>query len=449
MMMRESLGSFLSRSVPRLVIVCALGGASAACSSDTLRFGNDPFSNPFSSSQPSGQDTTGSVSPAPLRAPVAPVQAQPLGAPVSSAPLPPPAASVAPRMAAAPISAAPLSGPAVAVPKGWSSQGGSTIALGNNETLGTLANRYGVPEAALRAVNGLPAKGQPAAGSRVIIPVYNAVGSAEAAPAAAPHQQVRAAQVAPAPAPIVSPPGGAHRMQLVKGAQATHGAEMAAAPQPAPIVAPARVAAVTPAKLPAPAPAAAKLAPQPKAAVAAAPIAPAPKVQTAAVANPAAVEQPRVAAAQPMKAPEAPAAEPANTGSTTAAAQSSDASEFRWPAKGRVIAGFNGKGGAGNDGINISLPEGTPVKAAEGGVVAYAGNELKGYGNLVLIRHPNGWVSAYAHNGDLKVKRGDQVARGQTIATSGQSGNVNSPQLHFELRKGSTPVDPMPHLSGL
>jgi murein DD-endopeptidase MepM/ murein hydrolase activator NlpD len=87
------------------------------------------------------------------------------------------------------------------------------------------------------------------------------------------------------------------------------------------------------------------------------------------------------------------------------------------------------------------------VKAAEGGVVAYAGNVLKGYGNLVLIRHPDGWVSAYAHNGDIKVKRGDTVARGQTVAVSGQSGNVSSPQLHFELRKGSTPVDPMPHLS--
>ena len=128
-------------------------------------------------------------------------------------------------------------------------------------------------------------------------------------------------------------------------------------------------------------------------------------------------------------------------------AEVTGATEFRWPAKGRVIAGFGGKGG-GNDGINIALPEGTPVKAAEGGVVAYAGNELKGYGNLVLIRHPDGWVSAYAHNGDLKVKRGEQVARGQTIAISGQSGNVSSPQLHFELRKGSTPVDPMPHLSG-
>jgi murein DD-endopeptidase MepM/ murein hydrolase activator NlpD len=120
--------------------------------------------------------------------------------------------------------------------------------------------------------------------------------------------------------------------------------------------------------------------------------------------------------------------------------------EFRWPARGRIIQGFTS---GGNDGINIAVPEGTQVKAAEGGVVAYAGNELKGYGNLVLIRHPNGFVSAYAHNGELDVKRGDQVKRGQTIAKSGQSGNVGSPQLHFELRKGSTPVDPTRYLAGL
>ena len=121
------------------------------------------------------------------------------------------------------------------------------------------------------------------------------------------------------------------------------------------------------------------------------------------------------------------------------------AADFRWPARGRVISGFSGKGG--NEGINIAVPEGTPVKSAGDGVVAYSGNELKGYGNLVLIRHDNGYVSAYAHNGDISVKRGERVNRGQVIATSGQSGNVSSPQLHFEIRKGSTPVDPMPYLT--
>ena len=95
------------------------------------------------------------------------------------------------------------------------------------------------------------------------------------------------------------------------------------------------------------------------------------------------------------------------------------------------------------------MPEGTQVKAAENGKVVYAGAELKGYGNLVLIQHPNGFVSAYANNGSVSVKRGDVVKRGQTIALSGQTGNVASPQLHFELRKGQKPVDPTRYLAGL
>ena len=99
-----------------------------------------------------------------------------------------------------------------------------------------------------------------------------------------------------------------------------------------------------------------------------------------------------------------------------------------------------------NDGINVSVPEGTPIKAAEDGVVAYAGNELKSYGNLVLVRHSNGYVTAYAHASEIMVKRDDPVKRGQIIAKAGQTGNVAAPQLHFEIRKGSTPVDPTPFL---
>ncbi len=122
---------------------------------------------------------------------------------------------------------------------------------------------------------------------------------------------------------------------------------------------------------------------------------------------------------------------------------------FRWPVHGRIISGFGLKSnGTQNDGINVAVPEGTPVKATDDGVVAYAGNELKGYGNLVLIRHANGYVSAYANASKLFVKRGESVRRGQVIAHAGQTGNVNSPQLHFEIRKGSTPVDPKKYLDG-
>jgi murein DD-endopeptidase MepM/ murein hydrolase activator NlpD len=122
---------------------------------------------------------------------------------------------------------------------------------------------------------------------------------------------------------------------------------------------------------------------------------------------------------------------------------------FRWPVRGRVIVAFGPKpNGVQNDGINLAVPEGTPIKAAEDGVVAYAGSELKGYGNLVLVRHPNGFVTAYAHASDILVKRGETVKRGQVIAHAGQTGNVTSPQLHFEIRKGATPVDPSQYLSG-
>ena len=126
------------------------------------------------------------------------------------------------------------------------------------------------------------------------------------------------------------------------------------------------------------------------------------------------------------------------------------AMKFRWPAKGRIIATFNNTGrGVKNDGINISLPIGTPIHAVEGGMVAYAGSELKGYGNLVLLRHDNGWVSAYAHASELMVKRGDKVEKGQEIAKAGRSGGVTQPQLHFQLRRQATPVDPLPHMAAM
>lgn len=121
---------------------------------------------------------------------------------------------------------------------------------------------------------------------------------------------------------------------------------------------------------------------------------------------------------------------------------------FREPVSGAVISKFGPKeDGSFNDGVNFSVPKGTSVKAAENGVVAYAGNELTGFGNLVLIRHADGFVTAYAHNDELLVKRCDVVKRGQTIGKAGVSGNATKPQLHFELRKDSKPVDPEQHFS--
>ena len=117
---------------------------------------------------------------------------------------------------------------------------------------------------------------------------------------------------------------------------------------------------------------------------------------------------------------------------------------FIWPVKGELISRFGDKAtGLRNDGINIAAPQGAPVVAADSGVVAYSGNELKGFGNLILIRHPNGFVTAYAHNETLLVARGEHVERGQEIARVGSTGNVTSPQLHFEVRKGGERVDPL------
>jgi len=123
---------------------------------------------------------------------------------------------------------------------------------------------------------------------------------------------------------------------------------------------------------------------------------------------------------------------------------------FQWPVRGHVLAGYgSGRDGTHNDGINIAAPRGAAVEAADVGVVAYTGNELRGYGNLVLVKHSNGWISAYAHCDLILVKRGDKVARGQVIARVGSTGNVAEPQLHFELRRGNRAVDPREFLSPL
>ena len=120
--------------------------------------------------------------------------------------------------------------------------------------------------------------------------------------------------------------------------------------------------------------------------------------------------------------------------------------KMRWPVRGRVISAFGSGGGSDGDGIDIAVPEGTPVKAAENGVVIYAGNGLKEFGNTVLVRHEDGLVTVYGHAKSLEVSRGDKVRRGQEIALSGMSGKADSPRLHFEVRKNSAPVDPRKYL---
>lgn len=453
--MRSQFRSVKPRIALRLSTACALALSVSACSSDAMRFTETPFDSPFKTAQaPAQRDpvTTGSISRvenAPLAAPGRPVA-------VRSQPLPPPQSAVALR--SAPPAAAPVAGSA----NGWSAQGGTPIVVAQGETLDEISSRYGVPRSALIAANGLSGAGV-APGQRLTIPVYSGGG------ASAPRQMVRneapAAEAprlsAPTPRPAAPVAEVKSKAQIAAEAKARAAEEQAQAKARAAADAEAmresraKFAAEAKAKAEAKKLAIAKPATEPKAVPEARPAvaetkkpAPAPvpeKVKPTVVAS-APPEQKVTAVPKAASAPAAaPAPEPVTTASLPKPEDAAPSADFRWPARGRVIAGYGGKGG--NEGINIAVPEGTPVKAAEGGVVAYAGSELKGYGNLVLIRHPNGYVSAYAHNGDLGVKRGETVKRGQVIAKSGQTGNVASPQLHFELRKGSTPVDPMPYLN--
>jgi murein DD-endopeptidase MepM/ murein hydrolase activator NlpD len=122
---------------------------------------------------------------------------------------------------------------------------------------------------------------------------------------------------------------------------------------------------------------------------------------------------------------------------------SSGSVAFAWPVEGPVISPFGAtSGGARNDGINIAAARGTPIHAAAGGTVTYAGDELKDYGNLLLIKHADGYVTAYAHADRLIVAKGDVVTKGQVIGYAGKTGDVSSPQLHFEIRHDTAPVDP-------
>ncbi|HSK40767.1 MAG TPA: M23 family metallopeptidase, partial [Arenibaculum sp.] len=155
-------------------------------------------------------------------------------------------------------------------------------------------------------------------------------------------------------------------------------------------------------------------------------------------------EAPVVAAVPaPAPAPPVPAARPSAGPPPVVEPPPRASARFAWPVHGEILSEFGSKAdGMHNDGINIAAPQGTEVFAAENGVVAYAGNELRGFGNLLLIRHADGWMTAYAHLDRMAVRRGDRVGRGQSIGTIGSTGSVSVPQLHFEVRKGSRAVDP-------
>jgi len=309
-------------------------------------------------------------------------------------------------------------------------RGGITIIVGTSDTLETLSRRYNVSSAAILQANGYKGPRALSPGQQLIIPRQAAVVAAPA-PAAPESKVVAVAGTAPT-VHVVNRGDTLHniarryRVSVAELAKANKLDPAAKVKLGVRLTVPgARTAAVAPAESSGAPPAAAP----PATKVAASTGAPQQSARLAQATTK--VEEPPVET--PVKATEATGALPT----------------FRWPVRGKVITAYGAKtNGKANDGINLAVPEGTPVKAAEDGIVAYSGNELKGYGNLVLVRHANGYVTAYAHASELLVKRGDTIKRGQIIAKSGQSGEVGSPQLHFEIRKGSTPVDPLQFLNG-
>jgi len=120
--------------------------------------------------------------------------------------------------------------------------------------------------------------------------------------------------------------------------------------------------------------------------------------------------------------------------------------KLQWPLHGKVTSRFGRRHGRGHDGIDIGAREGTPVRAAAGGKVVYSDHRLSGYGNLIIVRHSHDMFTAYAHNKRNLVRKGERVKQGDIIARVGHSGRASGPHLHFEVRRGPTPVDPLAYL---
>jgi len=454
----------------KVAFVTLIGGVLAGCSNASERFGEAPIYTGGTSNQqailgggakqPSYQDivngsggtvaglpasssapvSTGSIrSPAPQRQ----VQSQPLPS-ISSSPQPVPA--VATPVAPATVQASVNAGQPVSW-KGWTSTGGTRISARPGDSIDKIARRYGVPAQAVARVNGLPGNAQLQQGQSIIIPTY-VVGSPDTpARAAAPANQPVVLPSASGPTPQTTasvsgtPQSGVPQRKPVRQptfAEVSSGPTAAVSPEPVGVSAAPKAKPVT-------LPSASGTAPVSTA-----------SIQTSG--SPVPARQP-VRTVSNSPAPAVPVSSgnsarpesPIETPQVTAAVQTDEVVEtntqFRWPVRGRIISEFGSKPGGGrNEGINLAVPEGTPVRAAAPGTVIYSGNELKGYGNLVLLRHDDGWVSAYAHNSELKVKRGDTLRRGDVVGLAGATGSVASPQVHFELRRGNKPVDPLRYL---
>ncbi|TCL67288.1 murein DD-endopeptidase MepM/ murein hydrolase activator NlpD [Rhizobium sp. BK251] len=360
---------------------------------------------------------------------------------------------------------------------GWSAANAPSVMLRPGETVATLSRRYGVPEKEILRVNGLKNSASAAPGQQIIIPTFNGGNAAKAASQAADLSKGGKPQPGKSQEQNLAVlPGSASARDKAQGDAGAAGGKLAAGAGKDPgagggsyIVKPgdslAKIARATGTsvddlkaanqltagtirigqalKIPGRGATSDQLKtasiPVEKASVKAqaAPVVSA--VQTTSAEQPAPYKPP--VATQSVSDVEK------KSDVASAAPESTGIGKYRWPVRGAVVAGFGANvDGNRNDGIDISVPEGTPIKAAENGVVIYAGNGLKELGNTVLLRHDDGTVTVYGHADALSVSRGQKVQRGQTLATSGMSGSAKRPQVHFEVRKDASPVNPMTFL---
>ncbi|MBB4006020.1 LysM peptidoglycan-binding domain-containing M23 family metallopeptidase [Allorhizobium taibaishanense] len=347
---------------------------------------------------------------------------------------------------------------------GWSTVNAPRVVLKPGESIATLSQRYGVPEKEIVKANGLSTAGAARPGQSILIPTFGSRSTPTRAAAAegtllppgqqpgpGPHQEEKLA---------VLPTNPKLRDKVktdIAANNATNAAGSGKTPPPAGsyVVKPgdslAKIARENNVSV-----AALKQAnhlgaqgvrvgqtlelPQADQKLAATPVSASPAAAKAEVAKSAPVTAAAPAAAAPTKSvTDVASADPGDK-----APDATGIGKYRWPVRGAVVAPFGANvAGKRNDGIDISVPAGTPVKAAENGVVIYAGNGLKELGNTVLVRHDDGTVTVYGHADAISVQRGQKVQRGQQVATSGMSGNATQPTLHFEVRKDATPVNPM------
>ncbi|GGE80660.1 lipoprotein [Stappia taiwanensis] len=348
------------------------------------------------------------------------------------APKPVPRASTGPAAASRPVATAPAltATAATASPRtvrGWTTAGATQVSARSGDSVSSMARRYGVPQYVLAEINNVPPNGRFSAGQQVVIPtyVYGARSAGVTRPAATATAPMRLPPAGAAPSvtgsiPGSAPSGGALAAVPRPSAKPAGTVQVASTAQTVPVVTLQAFPKSKPAK------------------------------RATSGTRTAAVTPTKVAAVKPSKPSTSAEAAPTKPIKVSRPEADDSVRRFRWPVRGRIISEFGSKpGGTRNDGINLAVPEGADIKAVDDGTVIYAGNELKGYGNLVLIRHDDGWVSAYAHNSALLVKRGDSIRRGAVVAKAGSTGSVTQPQLHFELRRGNKPVDPMQYLARL